>query len=92
MNERALYHSVFALIEHVGGMQLTDTSKHLIMAYVEDTEAESMSAKVRAAIRRYLPGELPTLTDIRARGQLGALSNLDHLILKMEHAAARTHA
>jgi hypothetical protein len=89
LNERALYTSVFALIEHLGGMELTDTSKHLIVVYLEDALAQSMSGKARSAIQRYVQADVPTLTDIRERGRSGALSQLDHLVLKMEHAAAR---
>ena len=89
LNERALHTSVFALIEHLGGMQLTDTSKHLIVAYLEDALSQSMSGKARSAILRYVQADVPTLADIRERGRSGALSQLDHLVLRMEHAAAR---
>jgi hypothetical protein len=89
VNERALHQSVFAVIEHVGSMVLTDTSKNLITAYLEDAGDASTSECARATIRRYLSGELPTLADIRERSQVGALTHLDHLVLKMERAAAR---
>jgi hypothetical protein len=89
LNEPALYTSVFALIEHLGGMELTDTSKHLIVAYLEDAPAVDVAGKARAAVRRYIQEEMPALDDIRERSRVGALSQLDHLVLKMEHAAAR---
>jgi hypothetical protein len=89
LNEKALYASVFALIEHVGGMELTDTSKHLIVAYLEDAEGPDPAGRARAAISRYVSTDLPTIPDIRTRSEQGPLSHLDHLILKMEHAAAR---
>jgi hypothetical protein len=89
LNERALHISVFALIEHLGGMELTDTSKHLIVAYLEDAAGENMAGKARAAILRYVQEDVPTITEIRERSKAGALSLLDHLVLKMEHVAAR---
>lgn len=70
-------------------MELTDTSKHLIVAYLEDAQAPSTSGKARAAISRYVSAELPTIPEIQVRSREGALSHLDHLVLKMEHVAAR---
>lgn len=86
-----LYASVFAIVEHLGGMELSDTSRNLIVAYLQESRADTTALKARAAILRYLPGELPTLEEIRERHKHGPLTNLDHLVLKMEYAAAQVH-
>jgi hypothetical protein len=90
VNERALYQTVFDLVEHLSKMQLSDSSKHLIVSYVQGASGENASENARAAIRRYLDlrQELPSLADIRARSRNGPLTALDHLLLKMEYEAA----
>jgi hypothetical protein len=92
VNERAFYQTVFDLVEHLSKMQLSDSSRHLIVTYVQDAAADDASGSARAAIRRYLDlrEELPTLADIRARNKTGPLSSLDHLVLKMEYEATRS--
>lgn len=91
VNGQALYQSVYDIVEHLGKMQLSDSSKHLILSYLQGAAAESASAGARAAITRYLDlrQELPSLADIRARSTTGTLSRLDQLVLKMEYEAAR---
>ncbi|HUV07554.1 MAG TPA: hypothetical protein VMX75_07475 [Spirochaetia bacterium] len=65
--------------------ELPDTSKRLIVYYLNESKSESMAAKARDSIVRYLQTDIPTLDEIRKRSRTSELTKLDHLILKMEY-------
>lgn len=83
------YNSVFALVEAVAHTRLPNTSKTLLMAYIAESDEESLAARARSAIVRYVQKELPTLEELRAKSRTKELSKLDHLVLRMEYAALR---
>jgi hypothetical protein len=88
VNERAFLQSVYALVEAIAEMELSDTSRHLILAYIQDAEGPDLSSRARSAISRYLQAELPGAEEIRGRRKVGALTRLDELMLEMERCAA----
>ena len=64
------------------------TSKHLIQNYVKESIRVGRAEKAREAVERYSGVELPTLEEIRekhARGSLGDLNEVDHLLLRLEY-------
>lgn len=89
MAAESFYSSVFALVEFLAKTTLTNTSKRLLMAYVEEAAEGSAAGRVRSAIRRYMQVEVPSLDEIRQKSRTEELSKLDHLVLKMEFEASR---
>ena len=79
--------SIFAIIEQLVHMELSTQGRGVIENYVNSAGAEDMADKARYAIFRYTQQELPSLDDIRQKNKTGHLSEMDHLILKMEFAA-----
>jgi hypothetical protein len=81
--------SVFAVIEHLNKSELPNTSKRLIINYVNDADGASPAEKARAAIWKYTQTVLPSLDGIRQKSTSQKLDKLDHLVLKMEFEASR---
>jgi hypothetical protein len=81
--------SIFAVIEHLNKSELPNTSKRLIINYVNGAEGEDPAGKARAAIWKYTQTVLPTLDAIRKKSTSQKLDKLDHLVLKMEWEASR---
>ena len=81
--------SFFDLIELLSRNTLTTTSKKLLIAYINGATEGTMSERARSAIMRYMQKEVPTLEEIREKSRTAELSREDHLVLKMEHEAAR---
>jgi hypothetical protein len=71
-------------------MELRNTSKNILLNYINESPRSSLIERAREAVLRYLQDDLPTLEDIQAKNQSGeALNELDHKILKMEYEARR---
>jgi hypothetical protein len=81
--------SVFAVIEHLNKSELPNTSKRLIINYVNEASGAGMAEKARAAIWKYTHTVIPTLAALRQKAVSQKLAKLDHLVLKMEYEAAR---
>ena len=81
--------AVYAVIEHVTRSELTNTSKKLLIAYLNDTSGASYADRAREAVRRYAQTVLPSLDHIREKSRTVELDELDHLVLKLEYEAAR---
>jgi len=81
--------SVFAVIEHLNKSELPNTSKRLIINYVNEASGAGMAEKARAAIWKYTHTVIPTLQAIRQKASSQKLAKLDHLVLKMEYEASR---
>lgn len=79
--------SVIELAENIVHMRLSDQGKAVIENYIDSAAEESMSGKARNAIYRYTQYELPTLDQLREKNKTQELSQIDHLILKMEYEA-----
>jgi hypothetical protein len=81
--------SVFALIEHLNKSELPNTSKRLIINYINEASETGMADKARAAIWKYTQTVPPSLASIRQKSTSQKLDKLDHLVLKMEYQASR---
>ena len=79
--------SVFTLIENIIHIELSDQGRGVIENYLDTAAAVDMAEKARYAIYRYTQIELPSLEEIRQKNKNESLSDMDHLILKMEYEA-----
>lgn len=71
-------------------MELRNTSKNLLLNYINESAKSSLIERAREAIHRYIQEELPSLEEIQAKNRAGEeLNELDHKILKMEYEARR---
>ncbi|RPJ07742.1 MAG: hypothetical protein EHM28_06175 [Spirochaetaceae bacterium] len=92
MLDRAFCFSVFAIIERLLKSEITNTSRQLIVNYIEEADGDTYSEKARAAIFRYSNEKIPSLEEIRNKANAqskDSLSILEHLVLKMEYEASR---
>ncbi len=89
VGEMSFLLSIFAVIEHLNKSDLTNTSKKLIINYVNEASGEGMAQKARTAIWKYTQTVLPSLDSIRQKSISQKLDRLDHLVLKMEYEASR---
>jgi len=89
VGEMSFLLSVFAVIEHLNKSELPNTSKRLIINYMNETTGAVMAEKARAAIWKYTQTVLPSLEAIRQKSTSQKLDKLDHLVLKMEYQASR---
>lgn len=89
VGEMSFLLSIFAVIEHLNKSDLTNTSKKLIINYVNEASGEGMAQKARTAIWKYTQTVLPSLDSIRQKSTSQKLDRLDHLVLKMEYEASR---
>jgi hypothetical protein len=89
MGEQEYLDSIYRLVEHIIEHELLDTSKRLLINYIERSPEPTMAEKARAAVVRYLQKSIPTLDEIRSKSKTTDLNELDHLILKMEYEARR---
>ncbi len=89
MGEKEYLDSIFNLVEHETEHELLDTSKRLLINYIERAPEGSMAGKARNAVVRYLQKSIPTLDEIRNKSREHELEELDHLVLKMESEARR---
>jgi hypothetical protein len=81
--------AILNIIEHVTKSELTNTSKQLILSYLENTGAYKHADKARQVIRRYTQNDIPSLESIREKSKRQELEALDHLILKLEYEARK---
>lgn len=89
-DERPFLQAYFDLVEHVTRMELRNTSKNLLLNYINESPRRTLIERAREAVLRYLQDDLPTLEEIRAKSRAGEqLNELDHKILKMEYEARR---
>jgi hypothetical protein len=89
VGEMSFLLSIFAVIERLNKSELTNTSKKLIINYVNEATGEGMAQKARTAIWKYTQTVLPSLESIRQKSTSQKLDRLDHLVLKMEYEASR---
>jgi len=87
MSNIAYLRSIFAIVERLIHIEMTDQGRAVVENYLKSAAAESYSEKARYAIFRYTEVELPSLEDIQAKNKTGTLTEMDHLILKMEYQA-----
>ena len=66
-------------------IEMTDQGRAVVENYLQNAGAEDYAGKARYAIFRYTEVELPSLDDIREKNKKDTLSEMDHLILKMEY-------
>ncbi len=78
------------MVEHVTRMELRNTSKTLLLNYINESAESTLIERAREAVSRYIQEDLPSLEEIQAKNQAGEeLNELDHKILKMEFEARR---
>lgn len=71
-------------------MELRNTSKNILLNYINESPQTSLIQRAREAVHRYIQEELPSLEEIREKSEAGEeLNALDHKILKMEYEARR---
>jgi hypothetical protein len=71
-------------------MELRNTSKQVLLNYINESPQPKLILRAREAIRRYIQEELPSLEEIQAKAQAGEeLNEYDHKLLKMEYEARR---
>ncbi len=71
-------------------MELRNTSKKILLNYINESPQPSLIQRAREAVQRYIQEDLPSLEDIQAKSDSGQeLNELDHKILKMEYEARR---
>lgn len=85
MGKTAYLRSIFSIIERVIKIEMTDQGRGVVENYLDSAAAEDYAEKARYAIFRYTEIELPSLEDIRRKNKTEPLSEMDHLILKMEY-------
>ena len=88
-SEKRFLQSIFRLIEQINEAELRNSSKRLIITYINESKAPTFSEKARSAISKHTQKPVPSLEDIRNRNKFSELNALDHLVLKMEHEAER---
>ncbi len=79
--------AIFNIIEHLIESELTNTSKQLILRYLDTAGKVKHAAKARQVIQRYTQSTIPSLESIREKSKKQELEALDHLVLKMEYQA-----
>jgi hypothetical protein len=89
MNQMRFLTTVFELVEFLSRDLLTNTSKRLLINYLNEAREDTWAQRARSVIRRYIQKELPTLDEVREKSRTSELSKMDHLILKMEYEAGR---
>lgn len=77
--------SIFDIVERLIKIEMTDQGRAVVENYLQTAAAEDYAEKARYAIFRYTEVELPSLDDIREKNKRDTLSELDHLVLKMEY-------
>lgn len=85
MGQIAYLRSIFDIIERLIKIEMTDQGRAVVENYLQNAGAEDYAGKARYAIFRYTEVELPSLDDIREKNKQDTLSEMDHLILKMEY-------
>ena len=85
MSQGAYLRSIFNIIERIIGIEMTDQGRAVVENYLSTAAAKDFADKARYAIFRYTEVELPSLEDIRAKNKREHLSEMDHLVLKMEY-------
>ena len=83
MNE--YLNSIYWVIERIIGTTLLDTSKNLILYYLEGSERTTLIGKAREAITKYTSREIPSLEEIREKSKTSPMDPLDRLILNLEY-------
>lgn len=89
IHEKRFLSAVFNVIEYLNEAELRNSSKRLIIAYLNESKAVTFSGKARHAIIRHTQQDIPQLQEVRDRGKRSDLTDLDHLILKMEYEAEK---
>ena len=85
MGKIAYLRSIFTIIEKIIHIEMSDQGRGIIENYLDTAAADDYAEKARYAIYRYTQQELPSLDDIRKKNKTGELTEMDHLILKMEY-------
>ena len=89
MDEKPLLHAIFETAEFINEAELTNTSKHLLMNYYDESVGLPAVDRARQAVIRYTQcGSLPTLEEMRKKTP-AELSRLEHLVLKLEFEAKK---
>lgn len=86
MNQLPFLNSVYRVIEHITAAELTNTSKKLVINYINETVGSSLADRAHQAIVRYTQTDIPGPEEIRA-GAPGSVGVLERLILDMERRA-----
>ncbi len=70
-------------------MELRNTSKKIILNYLNESRHPQLIYRARAAVVRYIQDDIPSLEEIREKSRISELDAVDHLILKLEYEAQR---
>ena len=87
MSENTFGNTIYRVVEHLIKIELSSRGKKLVIYYFNQSNKSKAAGKAREAIERYTQIEIPTLDEIKKKNKPSELSELDHLILKMEYKA-----
>ncbi len=78
MDQMPFLNSVFAVIEHITKAELTNTSKRLVISYINQSTHLPLLERARQAIIRYTQAQIPTADQV-----------MSQLMLNLESEASR---
>jgi hypothetical protein len=87
VNENTFINTIYRVVEHLIKIELSSRGKKLVIYYFNQSNKPNTAGRAREAVERYTQTEIPTLDEIKKKNKLSELSELDHLILKMEYEA-----
>jgi hypothetical protein len=87
MGRDAFLRALFDVIEHITESGLRNTSKSLLMSYLQDAPGHTLAEKARFTVEHYTQEQIPDLETIRHKNKSEEISPLDHLVLKLEYEA-----
>ncbi|MBN1837280.1 MAG: hypothetical protein JW820_15605 [Spirochaetales bacterium] len=85
MNQLPFLNSVYRVIEHITQAEMTNTSKKLVINYINESVGASLADRAHYAIVRYTQTLVPAPEEVRAAP--GPPGPLERLILAMERQA-----
>jgi hypothetical protein len=87
MDQMPFLNSVFAVTESITKAELTNTSKRLIISYINQSTQLPLIERSIQAIIRYTQTQIPTPDQIRQGSQSADM--ISQLILKLESEASK---
>lgn len=85
--EKRYLAAFFNLIEELAGTSLRNTTKELLLSYMQSSDEGDPSIRAREVASRYIDEPIPSLKQIQQKKR--RLQPLDHAVLKMEYEAKR---
>ena len=87
MGRNAFLRALFDVVEHITESELRNSSKSLLMNYLQDAPGHNLVEKARFAVTHYTQEQIPDLETIRNKNKREEISPFEHLVLKLEYEA-----